>query len=144
MQHVPYKGALPVITDLIGGRLQVFIGAVNSLLPHIKDGKLRLIASAGGKRISSFPDLPTIAETIPGVELDVWLGVFMPAGVPKDIINKVNGDIVRVLQLPEVKSNLNGQGIEAAPSTPEALTNTIKEDYARWGKVIKEANIKAE
>ena len=141
MQHVPYKGALPVITDLIGGRLQVFIGAVNSLLPHIKDGKLRLIASAGGKRISY---LPTIAETIPGVELDVWLGVFMPAGVPKDIINKVNGDIVRVLQLPEVKSNLNGQGIEAAPSTPEALTNTIKEDYARWGKVIKEANIKAE
>ena len=144
MQHVPYKGALPVITDLIGGRLQVFIGAVNSLLPHIKDGKLRLIASAGGKRISSFPDLPTIAETIPGVELDVWLGVFMPAGVPKDIINKVNGDIVRVLQLPEVKSNLNGQGIEAAPSTPEALTNTIKEDYTRWGKVIKETNIKAD
>jgi tripartite-type tricarboxylate transporter receptor subunit TctC len=144
MQHVPYKGALPAITDLLGGRIQVFIGAVNSLLPHIKEGKLRLIATAGAKRITSFPDLPTISETVPGVELDVWLGVFMPAGVPKDIVSKVNGDITRVLQLPDVKANLSNQGIEVAPSSPEALANTIKVDYARWGKVIKDANIKGD
>ena len=144
MQHVPYKGALPAITDLLGGRIQVFIGAVNSLLPHIKEGKLRLIATAGAKRITSFPDLPTISETVPGVELDVWLGVFMPAGVPNDIVSKVNGDITRVLQLPDVKANLSNQGIEVAPSSPEALANTIKVDYARWGKVIKDANIKGD
>ena len=144
MQHVPYKGAVPAITDLLGGRIQVFIGAVNSLLPHIKEGKLRLIAGAGGKRFAAFPDLPAIAETVPGVALDVWLGVFMPAGVPKDVVTRVNADIARVLQLPDVKANLSGQGIEAAPSSPEALAATIKDDYARWGKVIREANIKAD
>jgi tripartite-type tricarboxylate transporter receptor subunit TctC len=144
MQHVPYKGAVPAITDLLGGRIQVFIGAVNSLLPHIKEGKLRLIAGAGGKRFAAFPDVPAIAETVPGVSLDVWLGVFMPAGVPKDVVAKVNADIARVLQLPDVKANLSGQGIEPAPSSPEALATTIKDDYARWGKVIREANIKAD
>jgi len=144
MQHVPYKGAVPAITDLLGGRIQVFIGAVNSLLPHIKEGKLRLIAGAGGKRFAAFPDVPAIAETVPGVALDVWLGVFMPAGVPKDVVARVNADIARVLQLPDVKANLSGQGIETAPSSPEALAATIKDDYARWGKVIREANIKAD
>ena len=144
MQHVPYKGAVPAITDLLGGRIQVFIGAINSLLPHIKEGKLRLIAGAGGKRFVAYPDLAAIAETVPGVALDVWLGVFMPAGVPKDMVARVNADIARVLQLPDVKANLNGQGIEAAPSSSEALAATIKDDYARWGKVIREANIKAD
>lgn len=143
-QHVPYKGAIPAITDLLGGRIQFFIGAVNSLLPHIKDGKLHALAGAGGQRFAAFPDLPAMAETVPGVALDVWLGVFMPAGVPKDIVSKVNGDIARVLQLPEVKANLSAQGIEGVTGTPEALATTIREDHARWGKVIREANIKAD
>ena len=143
-QHVPYKGAIPAITDLLGGRIQFFIGAVNSLLPHIKDGKLRALAGAGGQRFVAFPDLPAMAETVPGVALDVWLGVFMPAGVPKDIVSKVNADIARVLQLPEVKANLSAQGIEGVTGTPEALATTIRDDHARWGKVIREANIKAD
>lgn len=144
MQHVPYRGAVPAITDLIGGRIQVFIGAVNSLLPHVKEGKLRLLAGAGGKRFQAFPDLPAIAETVPGVALDVWLGVFMPAGVPKDIVTKVNADIARVLQQPDMKNSLAAQGIEVATSTPEALATTIRDDYARWGKLIREANIKVD
>ena len=143
-QHVPYKGAIPAITDLLGGRIQYFIGAVNSLLPHIKDGKLRALAGAGGQRFAAFPDLPAMAETVPGVALDVWLGVFMPAGVPKDIVSKVNTDIARVLQMPEIKANLTGQGIEGVASSPEALSTMIRDDYARWGKVIREANIKAD
>jgi tripartite-type tricarboxylate transporter receptor subunit TctC len=144
MQHVPYKGAVPAITDLLGGRIQVFIGAVNSLLPHVKDGKLRLLAGAGGKRFAAFPDLPAIAETVPGVALDVWLGVFMPTGVPKEILTKVNADIAQVLQTPEVRTSLAAQGIEPITSTPEALAQTIRDDHARWGKVIREANIKAD
>jgi tripartite-type tricarboxylate transporter receptor subunit TctC len=144
MQHVPYKGAVPAITDLLGGRIQVFIGAVNSLLPHVKDGKLRLLAGAGGKRFAAFPELPAIAETVPGVALDVWLGVFMPTGVPKDILTKVNADIAQVLQSPEVRTNLAAQGIEPTTSTPEALAQIIRDDHARWGKVIREANIKAD
>ena len=144
MQHVPYKGAVPAITDLLGGRIQVFIGAVNSLLPHVKDGKLRLLAGAGGKRFAAFPELPAIAETVPSVALDVWLGVFMPAGVPKEILTKVNADIAQVLQSPEVRTSLAAQGIEPITSTPEALAQTIRDDHARWGKVIREANIKAD
>lgn len=144
IQHVPYKGAVPAITDLLGGRIQVFIGGVNSLLPHVRDGKLRMLAGAGGKRFVAFPDLPAIAETVPGVALDVWLGVFMPAGVPKAIVAKANADITRVLQSPEVKANLAAQGIEAATSLPETLSAMIRDDYARWGKVIREADIKAD
>ena len=144
MQHVPYKGAIPAITDLLGGRIQVFIGAVNSLLPHIKEGKLRQLAGAGGKRFAAFPDLPAIAETVPGVAVDIWLGVFMPAGVPKDIITKVNADIAKVLNAADVKATLALQGIEPTLSTPEALTTIIRDDHARWGKVIRDANIKAD
>ncbi len=144
IQHVPYKGAVPAITDLLGGRIQVFIGGVNSLLPHVRDGKLRMLAGAGGKRFVALPDLPAIAETVPGVALDVWLGVFMPAGVPKAIVAKANADITRVLQSPEVKANLAAQGIEAATSSPETLSAMIRDDYARWGKVIREADIKAD
>jgi tripartite-type tricarboxylate transporter receptor subunit TctC len=144
IQHVPYKGAVPAITDLLAGRIQVFIGAVNSLLPHIRDGKLRMLAGAGGKRFTAFPELPAIAETVPGVALDVWLGVFMPASVPRDIVTKANADIARVLQMPDIKNSLASQGIEAVTSTPEALSNIIRDDYARWGKVIREADIKAD
>lgn len=144
IQHVPYKGAVPAITDLLAGRIQVFIGAVNSLLPHIRDGKLRMLAGAGGKRFVAFPELPAIAETVPGVALDVWLGVFMPAGVPKDIVAKANTDIGRVLQMPDIKNSLASQGIEAVTSTPDALSTIIRDDFARWGKVIREADIKAD
>ena len=144
MQHVPYKGAIPAITDLLGGRIQVFIGAVNSLLPNIKDGKLRQLAGAGSKRFAAFPDLPAIAETVPGVAVDIWLGVFMPAGVPREIISKVNTDISKVLNAADVKATLALQGIEPALSTPEALAATIRDDHARWGRVIRDANIKAD
>jgi len=143
-QHVPYKGAIPAITDLLGGRLQIFIGAVNSLLPHIKDGKLKLLAGAGSKRFTAFPDLPAIAETVPGVAVDVWLGVFMPSGVPKETIAKVHSDMSKVLLQSDVKTNLSNQGIEVSIASPEALAATIREDYARWGKVIQEANIKGD
>jgi tripartite-type tricarboxylate transporter receptor subunit TctC len=103
-----------------------------------------MLAGAGGKRFTAFPDLPAIAETVPGVALDVWLGVFMPAGVPRDIVAKANADIARVLQMPDIKNNLASQGIEAITSTPDALSTIIRDDYARWGKVIREADIKAD
>lgn len=144
MEHVPYKGAIPAITDLIGGRVQLFIGAVNSLAPQAKDGKLRIIAGAGAKRFTAFPDLPAIAETVPGFGLDVWLGVFMPAGVPKDIVARVNKDIHTALHAPEVKTSLAAQGLEIVTSTPETLGAMVRDDYARWGKVIRDANIKAD
>jgi len=144
MVHVPYKGASQAITDLLGNRVQVFVGAASSLLPYIRDGKLKLLASAGDKRLPAFPDVPTVAETLPGVVVDAWLGVFMPTGVAKEIISKVNADISSALNTPEMKASLTGQGIEVATSSPEALATTMRNDYARWGRLIQEAGIKAD
>jgi tripartite-type tricarboxylate transporter receptor subunit TctC len=144
MEHVAYKGAAPAVTDLLGGLLQVFIGSPNTLVQHIKDGKLRALASAGSTRAKAFPDLPTIAETLPNVSMDIWMGIFLPANVPKPIVAKVNADIAAVLNTPEVRKNLADQFLEVSPTTPEALGGIVRDGQARWGRVIREAGIKLE
>lgn len=145
MNHVPYKGAAPAIIDLLPGRIQVWVGAANSLLPHIKDGKLRLLASAGSQHYPSLGDVPTVAEAgVPGFGLDVWFGVTVPAKVPPAIIAKMNADIAKVVNAPEVKARLAPQGIDVVTGTPQALAQLIREEYARWGKIIKQAGIKAD
>ena len=145
MNHVPYKGAAPAVADLLPGRIQVWIGAANTLLPHIKDGKLRLLGSTAPARFPSLGDVPTIAEAgVPGYALDPWLGLFMPARVASDIIAKVNAEVVRILNAPELKSRLAPQGIEIVTSSPAEFARFIREDNAKWGKLIREANIHAE
>jgi len=145
MNHVPYKGAAPAVADLLPGRIQVWIGAANSLLPHIRDGRLRLLAVVGARRYPTLPDVPTVAEAgVPGYELDPWLGLFMPAKVPQDIVAKVNFEAARILNAPDVKAKLGAQGIEIETSTPADFARFIQEDNARWGKVIREAGIRAE
>jgi tripartite-type tricarboxylate transporter receptor subunit TctC len=145
MLHVPYKGAAPAINDLLPGRIQVWIGASNSLLPHIKDGRVRLLAAASSKRSALVPDVPTIAESgYPGYALDIWLGVTMPAKAPPGIVNRVSAEIARVLNVPEVKAKLAPQGVDIETTSPEALGRLIRADYERWGKIIKAAGIKAD
>ena len=145
MHHIPYKGAAPALNDLLPGRIQVWIGAANSLLPQIKDGRLRLLAAASSQRSPLLPDTPTIAESgYPGYALDIWLGVTMPAKVPTPIVTKVSADIVKVLNVPEVKAKLGPQGVDVVTSSPQALAQLIRADYARWGKIIKAAGIKAD
>jgi tripartite-type tricarboxylate transporter receptor subunit TctC len=145
MQHIPYKGAAPAINDLLPGRIQVWIGAANSLLPHIKDGRVRLLAAASSKRSPLLPDTLTIAEAgFPGYALDIWLGVSMPAKVPQAIVNKASVDIVKVLSVPEVKARLAPQGVDVVTSSPQAMAKLVREDYARWGKIIKAAGIKGD
>ena len=145
LHHIPYKGAAPAINDLLPGRIQVWIGAANSLLPLLKDGRLRLLAAASSQRSPLLPDTPTIAESgYPGYALDIWLGVTMPAKVPAPIVAKVSADIARVLNVPEIKAKLGPQGIDVVTSSPQALAQLIREDYARWGKIIQAAGIKAE
>ena len=145
MNHVPYKGAAPAIADLLPGRIQVWIGAANSLLPHIKDGKLRLLASTAPQRFANLGDVPTVAEAgVPGYALDPWLGLFMPARVPADILAKVNADVAKVVNTPEVKARLAAQGIIIATNSPAEFAQFVREDNARWGKVIREAGIKGE
>ena len=145
MHHIPYKGAAPAINDLLPGRIQVWIGAANSLLPFLKDGRLRLLAAASSQRSPLLPDTPTIAESgYPGYALDIWLGVTMPAKVPAPIVTKAAADIARVLNVPEIKAKLGPQGVDVVTSSPQSLAQLIRDDYARWGKIIKAAGIKAE
>jgi tripartite-type tricarboxylate transporter receptor subunit TctC len=145
MTHVPYKGAGPALADLLPGRIQVWIGAANSLLPHVKEGRLRLLAGVGPQRYPTLPDVPTIAESgVPGYRHEVWIALTMPAKVPQAIVDKVNADVARVLNAPDVKARLASLGIDVATATPQALAQLIRDDYARWGKVIKAAGIKAE
>ena len=144
MNHVPYKGAAPAIQDLLPGRIQVWIGAANSLLPHIKDGKLKLLGSTAPTRFANLGNTPAIGEALPGFSVDPWLGVFMPAKVPADVLKKVNSEIARVLALPDVKAKLAPQGIELVTQSPEEFARFIRADYEKWGKVIKEAGIRGE
>jgi tripartite-type tricarboxylate transporter receptor subunit TctC len=145
MTHVPYKGAGPALADLLPGRIQVFIGAANQLLPQVREGRLRLLATAAGARSPILPDVPTIAESgVPGYHHDVWSGVLMPAKVPSGIVAKANRDIARALNAPGIKAKLAAQGIDVETGTPQALARRIREDYERWGKVVKATGIKAE
>ena len=144
MNHVPYKGAAPAIQDLLPGRIQVWIGAANSLLPHIKDGKLKLLGSTAPQRFANLGNTPAIGEMLPGYSVDPWLGLFMPAKVPADVLKKVNTEAARILAQPEVKAKLAPQGIELVTQSPEEFSQFIRADYEKWGKVIKEAGIRGE
>jgi tripartite-type tricarboxylate transporter receptor subunit TctC len=145
MVHVPYKGAVPAVTDLLAGRIQVWIGSVNTLLPHVKAGTLRVLGAVPAKRYASFPDIPTIAESgVPGYNMDVWLAVMVPSGVPAPIIARIQAEIAKALAMPEIRDRLAQQGIEAVTSTPQELAALIREDYARYGKLIRETGIKSE
>jgi tripartite-type tricarboxylate transporter receptor subunit TctC len=144
MNHVPYKGAAPAVADLMAGRIQVWIGAPNSLLPHVKEGRLKGLGTTAAERLAYISDTPAIAETLPGYAADTWLGVFVAAKTPGDIVKKINTEIARVLGNPEVKAKLEPQGIELVTNSPAELAKLIHADYAKWGKVIKEANIRGE
>ncbi|HEY2337264.1 MAG TPA: tripartite tricarboxylate transporter substrate binding protein [Burkholderiales bacterium] len=144
MNHVPYKGAAPAIADLLPGRIQVWIGAANSLLPHVKEGKLRLLASTAPQRFASLGDVPTIGETVPGYSLDPWLGLFVPAKVSPEIISKINAEVVKLLGAADLKAKLGPQGIELVTNSPTEFAQFIREDNAKWGKIVKEAGIRAD
>jgi tripartite-type tricarboxylate transporter receptor subunit TctC len=144
MNHVPYKGAAPAIADLLPGRIQVWIGAANTLLPHVKDGKLRLLASSAPERFANLGNTPTIGETVPGYGLDPWLGLFVPAKTPPEIIGRIHGEVVKILGSPDLKARLGPQGIELVTNSPADFAKFIREDNAKWGKIIKEAGIRGD
>jgi tripartite-type tricarboxylate transporter receptor subunit TctC len=145
MNHVPYKGAAPAIADLLPGRIQVWIGAANTLLPHVREGKLRLLASSAPERFPNLGNTPTIAEAgVPGYALDPWLGLFVAAKTPQDVVMKIHAEVVKILNSPDLKARLGPQGIELVTNSPAHFARFIREDNARWGKLIKEAGIKAD
>ena len=145
MLHVPYKGNAPAVTDLLAGQVQMMLSPANSVLPHVRSGKLRALGVAGTARLPYLPDVPTIGEAgVPGYQSDIWLALVAPAGTPQEIVGKMQREVAAILAQPDVKDKLAAQGIEPGASSPEELTLLIKSDLARWAKVIKEGSIRAE
>jgi tripartite-type tricarboxylate transporter receptor subunit TctC len=144
MAHVPYKGVGPALNDLLGGQIQLVFPAMPVAIPLLKTNRVRGIAVTTAKRSSALPDIPAVAETVPGYEASGWYAVFGPKALPKDIAARWNSEVNRILQLPDVKERMAGLGLELAGGSPERLRERVKREIAKWQNVVKMANIKAE
>jgi tripartite-type tricarboxylate transporter receptor subunit TctC len=144
MVHVPYKGSSQSVTDVMGGQVHLTFESLAIGLPYVKAGKLRPVATLGPKRISQLPDVPAVAETLPGYDVTNWFGMVVPAATPRDIVTRQHAEIVKVLRIPEVRDGLSAQGTEPVGSSPEEFGAYMKSEAVKWARVIKEANIKAD
>ena len=145
IQHVPYKGGGPALTDLIGGQVQVYFPVPAAAIPYINSGKLTAIAITGERRLEALPRVPTFTEAgWPGFDARTWFGILAPAGTPKTIINKLSTEVGKIVVTPDIKEKLNSQGVEPFVSTPEQLAALMKADLAKYTKIMKDANIKLE
>ena len=143
--HVPYKGGGPAMQDLLGGQIHAYFAAPASVVGHLKSGRARALATTGPKRAQLLPDVPTVAESgYPGYEAMNWYAYVAPAKTPKDIIDRLNREIVKALAAPDVIELLEKQGMEPSSSSPEELARYIAREYETWGKVVKQAGIKAQ
>jgi tripartite-type tricarboxylate transporter receptor subunit TctC len=144
MTHVPYKGTGPLITDMLGGQIALTIASAVPLTPQVRSGKLRAIGVTGPKRSPAFPDVPAIAESVPGYEVVNWFGIIAPAGTPQAIIARVNAELNKALESPELVKTLNSQTAEAVGGTPEAFGKVIRADYAKWAQVVKQSGARVD
>ncbi|HUP94550.1 MAG TPA: tripartite tricarboxylate transporter substrate binding protein [Burkholderiales bacterium] len=146
MVHVPYKGGSgQLIGDLLAGQVQLASMGLPPAMPHIKAGKLRVLAVTGAKRSPLLPDAPTVSEAgLRGFDVTSWYGMFGPAALPRDIVGKVNADIAAVLNAPDVRDRLAGSGAEPAPTTPDDLGRLVREEIAKWSKVVAESGAKVD
>jgi tripartite-type tricarboxylate transporter receptor subunit TctC len=143
--HVPYKGQGPALSDLISGQVQMLYSSIPSVLPQVKSGQLNALAVGSAKRVPSLPDIPTIAESgVPGYEAYSWVGMVAPAKTPKDIVNRLNREIVDILKQKDVSEKLNQQGALPVGDSPEQFAAYIKAEIDKWGAVVRAANIKAD
>ncbi len=138
MNHVPYKGSAPALTDVMGGQAALMFDTMLSAMPHVKSGKLRALAVTSAKRSPAAPDLPTVAESgLPGYEAIAWNNLLAPAGTPRDVIAKLSAELKKVLDQPDVKERFAAQGFAAAWTTPEASTAFMQSEVDKWAKVVK-------
>ena len=143
MTHVPYKGQGPVLNDLLGGQIQLFIGSPLITSAHVKANRLRAIAVTSAKRSAAMPDIPAVCETVPGYDTVSWQAILGPKALPKDIAARWNKEIDRILQLPELRARLTGEGMEVIGGPPTRFLDVLQRDVAKWQKVVKVAGIKA-
>ena len=138
LTHVPYKGSGPAVIDLIGGHVQLMFGAVSTTVLHLQNGRLRAIAISSPQRWPALPDVPTVAESgVPGFESSTWYGVLAPAGTPAAIVNKLYADMAAVIHTPDTRKHLMDLGISPLANTPREFAEVIRNDMARWGKLIR-------
>jgi tripartite-type tricarboxylate transporter receptor subunit TctC len=143
--HIPYKGSAPAVTDLIAGQVQVMFDNTPNVLPHVRAGKLKAIAVSTKKRSPYAPEVPTVDEAgVPGYDVSVWFGVLTVAGTPREIVNRLNTEMVRILTSAEVKERFSKLGVDVVAGSPEQFASFLKGEVDRWAKVIREANIKAD
>jgi tripartite-type tricarboxylate transporter receptor subunit TctC len=142
--HVPYKGSAPGLADLIPGNVQLFFDSIPSALPHVNSGRIRALGVASSKRSPALPDIPAIGESLKGFEADSWFGIMMPAGTPRDIIVKFDGEVQKALATQEVRERLLAVGGFVQAGGPEQLAERIRADIAKWGKVARAANVRIE
>ncbi|GAB3770042.1 tripartite tricarboxylate transporter substrate binding protein [Ramlibacter monticola] len=145
LTHIPYKGAAQGVTDVISGQVQLYVSSIPTLIGHIKSGKMRPIAVTSATRVDDLPQVPTVAESgYKGFEAVTWFGVLGPANLPKDVVAKLNADINKALKDPELKKKLGDQGADVAGGTPEQFARLIRDDIARWGRIVKESGAKVD
>ena len=137
--HVPYRGAAPAATDVVAGQIPMTFGSFPGLMPFVRSGQLRALAVATEKRTQLAPELPTLAETVPGLYANAWYGLFAPAGTPREIIGRLHAEISKALDGADMKERLAALGVEPAPGTPEQLAALMKEDLVRWAKIVKDS-----
>ena len=137
-QHVPYKGATQIVTDVIGGQVQVAIGAYTSMSPHVLSGRVRLIAVTNPVRVPNKPDLPIFAETVPGYDSRGWFGYVAPAATPREIVRRLNQEINRAMREPDVASKMTASGLLIVTEPPEFFGDMIRSDYAKYGKLARD------
>jgi tripartite-type tricarboxylate transporter receptor subunit TctC len=142
--HVPYKGNSPAITDLLGGQTQMIFATMPTVLPQVKAGRLRAVAVIGQERTTALPDTPTVAETLSGFAVSNWIGLFAPAGTPQEIVNKLNAEVQKIMQQPDVQKRLETEGARFIPTTPQTFAAFQRAEAQKWARAIKEAGIKAE
>jgi tripartite-type tricarboxylate transporter receptor subunit TctC len=142
--HIPYKGGAPALSDLLGGQIPSLLTGMPAGLGAVRSGRVRALGVTSAKRSPHLPDVPAIAETVPGYEVTSWVGICAPSGVPKVVLAKLNADIVKVLAMPDTRQKLYDQGVEAAPNTPEEFTVFIAAEIAKWAGVVKAAGIQPE
>jgi len=142
--HVPFRGSPPALAGLIAGEIAFMMPTLTSAMPHIQNGRLRALAVTGPTRSDELPKVPTVAETLPGFDVVSWWGVVAPANIPRQALDRLNGDLVKTIALPEVRAGLLKVGMNAASTTPEQFGQYIRDEIAKWTKVAKAANIRLE
>ena len=146
MQHIPYKGSAPALVDVAGGQTQMMIDTINTILPYVKDNRLRALAIAIQRRSAALPDVPTLEEAanLPGFEMSAWQGIVVPSGTPKEIISKLNAEINKAVQNPDLRQRLATLGAEPLGGTSEHYAEYIRTELLRWTKVVKDSGARAD